>query len=160
VTGGKRDDPFELTRFVNAQEPEYARAVAELRAGAKRSHWMWYVFPQFAGLGRSSTAQRYAIRSRAEAVAYLEHPVLGARLRECAAALLTHRDRTALEILGAPDDLKLRSSATLFDAVAPDDLFSTLLGRYFGGEPEGETLRLLREAEGRQRSPDDGTASG
>ncbi len=133
---------------MDAQERDYAQALAELRAGAKRSHWMWYVFPQFAGLGRSSTAQRYAIRSRAEAVAYLEHPLLGARIRECAAALLGHRDRSALEILGSPDDLKLRSSATLFAAVAPGDLFGALLERYFDGEGDRETLRLLRDAEG------------
>lgn len=141
-------DPFDLSRFVTAQARDYARALAELRAGAKRSHWMWYVFPQLSGLGTSEMAQRYAIGSRAEAQAYLAHPLLGTRLRACVAALLTHHNRSALEILGSPDDLKLHSSATLFDIVAPGDVFQTLLERYFDGHADRETLRLLREAEG------------
>lgn len=141
------DDPFNLTRFTSAQAPDYNRALSELRAGAKHSHWMWYVFPQFAGLGRSSLSQRYAIRSRAEAEAYLAHPMLGPRLLECAAALLAHRDRSAREIMGTPDDLKLRSSATLFATVSDEPVFKELLDQFFDGQPDPETLRLMREAE-------------
>ena len=107
-------DPFDLARFVDAQAGDYARALDEIRRGRKQSHWMWYVFPQFLGLGGSAMSRRYAIRSAAEATAYLEHPVLGPRLRECAGAVLANTGRTAHEIFGSPDDLKLRSSATLF----------------------------------------------
>src|SRR5699024_6041960 len=121
----------DLARFVNAQAADYARALGELRAGRKRSHWMWYIFPQFAGLGRSEYSRRYAIRSRAEAVAYLAHPVLGARLRECALALLEHPELSAREILGEPDDMKLRSSATLFAEVDGEGIFTRLLERFF-----------------------------
>src|SRR4051812_39061972 len=109
---GPGSDPYDLRRFVDAQTHDYARALAELRAGRKQSHWMWYVFPQYAGLGRSPTAQRYAIRSVAEAEAYLRHPVLGPRLIESAEAVLAIEGRSAHDILGSPDDLKLRSSAT------------------------------------------------
>src|SRR5690606_539430 len=109
----------DLQRFVDAQHPLYARALAELQAGYKQSHWMWFVFPQIAGLGHSAMAQRYAIADRDEALAYLRHTLLGPRLDECARALLPHRERTARQILGSPDDLKLRSSMTLFAAVAP-----------------------------------------
>lgn len=140
------NDPFDLERFVEAQRHVYERALAELRAGAKRSHWMWYVFPQLAGLGSSPMSRRYAIRSRAEAAAYWAHPVLGPRLRACAAALLTHEARSARDILGTPDDLKLRSSATLFASVAPRDVFDALLERFFDNQPDPLTLRLLREA--------------
>jgi uncharacterized protein (DUF1810 family) len=139
------DEPLDLRRFVDAQAPDFDRALAELRAGAKRSHWMWYVFPQLAGLGSSSMSERYAIRSRAEAAAYLTHPVLGPRLRECVTALLAHADRSARDILGSPDDLKLHSSATLFASVAPGDVFDALLERYFGGLPDPRTLELLGE---------------
>jgi uncharacterized protein (DUF1810 family) len=141
------NDPFDLARFTGAQASDYDRALSEVRAGEKITHWMWYIFPQFAGLGRSPLAQRYAIRSRAEAKAYLAHPVLGPRLLECAAALLGHRDRSAREIMGTPDDLKLRSSATLFAAVSDERVFNALLDQFFDGEPDEETLRLLREAD-------------
>src|SRR5690606_36748191 len=107
-------EPYDLQRFVDAQQSIYPQALAELRAGYKQSHWMWFVFPQIAGLGHSSMAQRYAIADLHEAQAYLQHPLLGPRLEECAQALLQHPDRTARQILGSPDDMKLRSSMTLF----------------------------------------------
>lgn len=139
-------DPHDLARFVSAQSRDYARALAEIRAGRKRSHWMWYVFPQYAGLGFSATTQRYAIKSLAEARAYLAHPILGPRLGECAEALLHIEGRSATEVLGSPDDLKLRSCATLFACVAPPGSpFERLLDRYFAGERDDRTLRLLGE---------------
>lgn len=138
-------DPFELQRFVDAQAGTYARALAELRRGRKESHWMWFVFPQLAGLGFSPMAQRYAIASLDEARAYLAHPVLGARLREAAAAVKATAGRTTREIFGATDDLKFRSSMTLFHAAAPDEpVFDEALGRFYGGEPDPRTLELLR----------------
>jgi uncharacterized protein (DUF1810 family) len=137
-------DPHDLARFVEAQARNYDDALAELRAGRKRSHWMWYVFPQIAGLGRSPMAQRYAIASLAEAEAYLGHPVLGPRLVACADALLGVDGRTAHEIMGSPDDVKLRSSATLFAHVAPaGSVFHRILDRYFAGAADAETERLL-----------------
>jgi uncharacterized protein (DUF1810 family) len=137
-------DPFELSRFVEAQRSSYDRALAEISDGRKRSHWMWYVFPQIDGLGFSALAKRYAIKSRAEAEAYLHHPLLGPRLEACAAAALGVERRSAREIFGSPDDLKLRSCATLFAEVAPaGSVFERLLDKYFDGEPDGETLRLL-----------------
>ena len=142
-------DPFDLARFLDAQAGNYDDALAELRAGRKRSHWMWYVFPQFAGLGASPTSRRFAIRSREEAAAYWAYPVLGARLRECSEALLTHESVSARDILGAPDDVKLRSSATLFAQVTGDAVFTRLLERFFGGEHDEATLRLLAQAETR-----------
>ena len=142
-------DPHDLERFVRAQVADYDRALSELRAGSKRSHWMWYVFPQFEGLGRSAMARRYAVKSAAEARAYLDHPVLGPRLRECASAVLGVQGRSALEIFGSPDDLKLRSCATLFASVSQDAVFGQLLEKYFGGQPDGETIRLLGSARGR-----------
>ena len=138
-----RHDHYDLARFLEAQSRNYADAIAELRAGKKTTHWMWYVFPQIAGLGSSDYAIRYAIGSRAEAEAYLVHPVLGGRLRECCDALLAHHGRPARDILGTPDDLKLRSSATLFDAVAPGDVFGAVLELYCGGEKDDATIRLL-----------------
>lgn len=136
----------ELERFVAAQDGDYARALAELRDGRKRSHWMWYVFPQLRGLGRSETARHYGIDGREEAVAYLRHPVLGPRLVECAEALLAIEGRSAREILGTPDDLKLRSCATLFAEISPPgSAFHRLLDRYYGGEPDSLTLKLLEE---------------
>lgn len=136
-------DPFDLDRFVQAQASVYPDALAELRAGRKRTHWMWFVFPQIAGLGFSTMAQRYAIRSADEARAYLAHPVLGPRLRECAAALLVHHDRSALDILGSPDDLKLRSSATLFAQVAEaGSPFHQLLRTFFGGRADDRTVAI------------------
>ncbi len=143
-------DPFDLRRFLTAQDRVYEQALAEVRGGRKRSHWMWFVFPQFEGLGSSPTAGHFAIRSLDEARAYLGHPVLGARLVECAAALLDLEGRSASEIFGYPDDLKLHSSMTLFElASPPGSLFGRVLERYFGGERDGETLRLVERTAGR-----------
>jgi len=140
-------DPFRLLRFVEAQAECYAQALAELREGAKRTHWMWFIFPQLAGLGRSSTAQFYAIRGREEARAYLAHPVLGPRLLECTRAVLeahTTTGRSARAMLGAPDDLKLRSCMTLFAAVADDPApFREVLLLLFDSAPDATTLDLL-----------------
>jgi uncharacterized protein (DUF1810 family) len=140
-------DPFGLQRFVDAQEDDYDRALREIRNGRKQSHWMWYIFPQFAGLGMSPTSQLYAIGSLAEASAYLAHPVLGPRLVECADAALAHRDRGALEVFGSPDDMKLRSSATLFAAVSPaGSAFHRIVDQYFGGDPDERTLALIAKS--------------
>jgi uncharacterized protein (DUF1810 family) len=123
----------------------YESAIAEIRAGRKRSHWMWYVFPQVVGLGSSATAQHYGIRDADEARAYLAHPVLGQRLIECAEAICSVTGRSAREILGTPDDLKLRSCATLFAQVSPPgSVFDRVLRRYYGGQPDQATLDLLR----------------
>ena len=139
-------DPFDLARFEQAQAPVFAQAIAELRAGRKRSHWMWFVFPQFRGLGSSSMSQRFAIRSLDEARAYLAHPVLGPRLRECTSAVIDVEGRSAHDIFGSPDDLKLRSCATLFAAVSPaGSEWARLLDKYFDGQPDHATLELLRE---------------
>ncbi|MGO4476630.1 DUF1810 domain-containing protein [Massilia sp. 2TAF26] len=138
------DTDYDLQRFVDAQHDVYATALAELRAGRKRSHWMWFVFPQLEGLGRSGMAQRYAIRSADEAAAYLAHPVLGKRLRECASAVAMHQDRNVDEIFGDPDNMKFHSSMTLFADVAPDEaIFQTCLDRFFGGEPDHATVERL-----------------
>jgi uncharacterized protein (DUF1810 family) len=135
---------FDLQRFVAAQEAMYARALAELRRGRKESHWMWFVFPQIAGLGRSPTARFYAIASADEGRAYLAHPLLGPRLRECTQAVLGHRDRSAEAIFGPVDALKLRSSLTLFEAVADVPLlFAQALDAFYDCERDGATLRLL-----------------
>ena len=137
-------DAFDLERFVSAQASAYDRALAEIRAGLKQSHWMWFVFPQYAGLGSSSTAAHYAIRSRAEAEAYLQHPVLGARLRECAEAVCALKCRSAQEVFGYPDDMKLRSSATLFASVSPPgSVFQRVLDAFFDGAADERTLALL-----------------
>ena len=139
------NESYDLDRFVEAQRDIYDEAIAEIRSGRKRSHWMWFVFPQIAGLGMSETSRRYAIRNRAEAEAYLAHPVLGPRLLESAEAVLALEGRSALDVFGSPDDMKLRSCATLFAAVsAPGSVFERVLDRYFGGEADGRTLRLLR----------------
>lgn len=144
---GAADDPFNLRRFVEAQAGAYERALAEIKNGFKRSHWMWYVFPQFAGLGFSSTSQHYAIKSLKEAEAYLAHPLLGPRLAECCEAALHVEGRTAREIFGSPDDLKLRSCATLFARVSPEgSVFERLLDKYFAGRPDEKTLQLLPPA--------------
>jgi uncharacterized protein (DUF1810 family) len=137
------DDPYDLDRFVQAQAKDYQKALSELRAGEKRSHWMWYVFPQIQGLGHSAMSRRYSIKSAAEAKAYLDHPVLGARLRECFAAVCNITGRSAHEIFGSPDDIKLRSCATLFAAVSDDNVFVQVLEKYFQGHRDDETLRLL-----------------
>lgn len=140
------DDPFDLDRFLQAQEGVYAAALAELRAGRKTSHWMWFVFPQFDGLGRSQTARFFAVKSLAEARAFLAHPVLGKRLRECTAAVLRVTGRTASEIFGYPDDLKFCSSMTLFERAEPDcDLFSEALDRFFEGRRDRLTRELLAD---------------
>jgi uncharacterized protein (DUF1810 family) len=137
-------DPFNLVRFVRAQEGVYADALSEIRGGRKRSHWMWFVFPQLAGLGSSAMAERYAIGSLAEARAYLVHPVLGPRLVECAEAACAIIDRSAFEVFGTPDDLKLRSSATLFDAASePGSIFERLLDKFFEGQRDARTLALV-----------------
>lgn len=137
-------DPYELRRFVEAQEHTFARALDEIRRGDKQSHWMWFIFPQFAGLGVSPTSRRYAIKSRAEAEAYLRHPVLGPRLLEAARAALAVTDRSALQVFGSPDDQKLQSSATLFASVAPvGSVFEQLLDKFFSGERDGRTVQLL-----------------
>jgi uncharacterized protein (DUF1810 family) len=137
-------DPYDLARFVQAQERDYEQAMWEIRSGRKRSHWMWYIFPQFDGLGFSATSKRYAIKSVAEAEAYLCHPVLGPRLLESARAVVAVEGRSAFEVFGSPDDMKLRSCATLFASVSPaGSVFEQLLDRHFGGEPDDKTLRLL-----------------
>ena len=137
--------PHDLERFVMAQDPILDQVRDELCHGAKRSHWMWFVFPQLRGLGHSSTARHYALASLEEARAYLRHPVLGPRLLECAALVLAVPDRSAHAIFGSPDDLKFRSSMTLFAEAAPDEpAFRGALDRYFDGEPDPRTLALLR----------------
>jgi uncharacterized protein (DUF1810 family) len=139
------DDPYDLARFVDAQSLAYDRALAEIRGGRKRSHWMWFIFPQLAGLGVSPMSARFAIASLDEARAYLRHPVLGPRLHECFDVLLQIDGRSAHDVFGSPDDLKLRSCATLFAEVTPpDSVFAQLLERYFGGERDERTLSLLR----------------
>ena len=138
------DDPFDLTRFVRAQENEYEQALSEIRSGRKRTHWMWYIFPQLDGLAFSSTSKHYAIKSLAEAKAYLDHPLLGPRLLECAEAVVRVEGRSATDIFGTPDDLKLRSCATLFACVSPrDSAFDRLLTKYYQGERDSRTLQLL-----------------
>ncbi len=138
------NDPYGLQRFVDAQTPVYERVKKELRAGRKESHWMWFVFPQIAGLGHSAMAEKYAIRSLAEAGAYLCHPLLGARLRECTQYVLDVKGRSAREIFGAPDDLKFRSSMTLFARAAPDNApFREALETYFDGKEDPATLERL-----------------
>ena len=133
----------QLQRFIEAQQGVYDRALAELRAGAKRSHWMWFVFPQLKGLGRSATAQHYGIASRAEAEAFWRHPLLGARLRECTERVLAVEGRSALQIFGPPDDLKFRSCMTLFAQVTGEPVFRKALDRFFAGNTDEQTLRLL-----------------
>lgn len=138
------NDPFNLARFVGAQDPVYGQVVRELRGGRKWSHWMWFVFPQLSGLGRSATAGHYAISGLDEARSYLAHTLLGGRLRECTGLVLEVERRTAHEIFGSPDDLKFRSSMTLFAKAAEDAaLFERAIGKYFGGEFDEITLRIL-----------------
>lgn len=139
-------DPYDLDRFVQAQAPDYERALSELRAGKKRSHWMWYIFPQIEGLGQSPMSRRYSIKSSDEARAYLDHPILGPRLRECATVVRDLGGHSALEVFGSPDDMKLRSSVTLFARVSGDAVFEEVLQTYFDGIPDKETLRLLAAA--------------
>ena len=130
---------------MQAQEEDYEPALSEIRSGRKRSHWMWYIFPQFDGLGSSWTSQRYSVKSVAEAEAYLAHPVLGPRLVECAEAALRVDGLSANEIFGSPDDMKLRSCATLFASVSPEDsVFHQVIDKYFHGQHDDRTLRLIR----------------
>jgi uncharacterized protein (DUF1810 family) len=136
-------DPFDLQRFVDAQAPVYRRVVAELRHGRKQSHWMWFIFPQLAGLGHSPMARRFAISSREEAVAYLGHDVLGPRLRECTALVNAVEGRTIREILGSPDDVKFCSSMTLFGAVSSDAVFAAAIAKFYGDRSDQRTLDLL-----------------
>ncbi len=137
------DHLYDLGRFVRAQEHQYTRALAEIGAGRKRTHWMWYIFPQLDGLGISATAKYYGIKSLTEAQAYLAHPLLGCRLRECMEAILQVENRSAREILGTPDDLKLRSCATLFACVEPDSVFDRVLRKFYPAGRDGRTLQLL-----------------
>jgi uncharacterized protein (DUF1810 family) len=137
-------DPYNLQRFVQAQESVIDQVRAELRAGRKQSHWMWFVFPQLRGLGSSSMAEKYGIASREEAEAYLAHPVLGPRLRECTELVNAVQDTSAEQVLGYPDNLKLRSSMTLFATVTSDDgVFRIALDKYFNGEPDPFTVARL-----------------
>ncbi len=136
-------DPFNLARFVDAQKTVYSRVVAELSEGEKRSHWMWFIFPQIAGLGFSAMAQRYAISSRDEATAYLAHPTLGPRLRECTRLVLSVEGRTIHDILGSPDDIKFRSSMTLFGAVSDEPMFGEAIAKYFPDGKDAATLDIL-----------------
>jgi uncharacterized protein (DUF1810 family) len=142
--GAMNKDPYDLQRFVDAQEQVYAQVSVELRTGRKRTHWMWFVFPQLRGLGYSPAAMRYGITSLAEAQAYLDHPVLGPRLRECTRWVLAVQDRTISQIFGSPDDQKFRSSMTLFAQANADNAeFRQALVKYFNGETDPLTLQRL-----------------
>lgn len=142
-------DPFGLSRFLEAQAGSYGNALDELRAGRKQSHWIWYVFPQLAGLGRSSASKRFGLSGVAEAAAYLAHPVLGARLREAVGAMLTHESVPAADILGGMDAMKFRSCLTLFNLAAPaEPLFSEALQRFFADQPDRVTLQLVSRRSG------------
>ncbi|MDV3459217.1 DUF1810 domain-containing protein [Sphingomonas sp. HF-S4] len=142
MSSADADDPFDLNRFVQAQQASYDQALAEMRRGAKRTHWMWFIFPQIVGLGSSPTAQRYAIRSIDEARAYLAHPLLGTRYEECVAALQDLTDTTAERVFGSIDAIKLRSSLTLFSAAADRPIIKAALVRWFGS-PDQATLQIL-----------------
>ena len=137
-------DPHNLQRFLHAQERDYQTALTEITDGQKMSHWMWYIFPQYEGLGFSSTSKHYAIKSSAEAEEYLDHPILGPRLRECVQILLSVNGRSAHQIFGSPDDMKLKSSMTLFAHVSPgEQVFEEALARYFAGQRDRKTLDLV-----------------
>ncbi len=139
-----KDAAFDLDRFLSAQENVYETALREVHNGHKQTHWMWFIFPQITGLGRTDVSQFYAIKSREEAVAYLDHPVLGTRLREASEALLSIEDKSATGIFGTPDDLKLRSSMTLFKLVTTNnDVFLKVLDHFYGGEEDPQTFRIL-----------------
>ncbi|RAU81900.1 DUF1810 domain-containing protein [Pontibacter arcticus] len=138
-------DTHNLNRFIEAQESSYQNALTEIKNGRKTSHWMWYIFPQVAGLGFSETSKFYGIKSINEATAYLNHPVLGKRLYEITEALLKHEGKSANQIFGSPDDMKLKSSMTLFAAVSPGDtVFEKVLANYFAGQKDTKTLQLLK----------------
>jgi uncharacterized protein (DUF1810 family) len=136
-------DPYKLQRFVEAQNPIYDRVLSELRGGRKKSHWMWFVFPQIEGLGRSELSVKFAISGRQEAQAYLDHAILGPRLRECTALVLKAQPRPIEQIFGSPDDMKFQSSMTLFDAVAPKAVFGHALDAFFAGRRDQATLDTL-----------------
>jgi uncharacterized protein (DUF1810 family) len=139
-----QSDSYDLGRFLAAQERDYDRALTEIRSGRKRTHWMWYIFPQFAGLGASPVSQKYAIQSVSEANAYIKHPILGRRLIECAEAVLGIEGRSATEVFGTPDDLKLRSCATLFEMVSPPgSVFERLLAKYYDDVRDPLTLESV-----------------
>ena len=139
------DDPYDLSRFVEAQQNDYERALAEIADGRKRTHWMWYIFPQIDGLGFSSISRHFAIKSIDEAKAYIDHPVLGPRLLKCAEAALAVEGRSATEIFGSPDNLKLKSCATLFAQVQPaGSVFDRLLAKYYMGARDEKTLTQLK----------------
>jgi uncharacterized protein (DUF1810 family) len=140
---GSPDDPHNLERFVRAQMSEYERAVTELREGRKQTHWMWFIFPQIAGLGHSLMSQRYAIKDEAEARAYMAHAILGPRLLECASIVAALMGKTAYDIFGSPDDMKLHSSATLFGQVSTSPVFYQIIDKYFDGKPDHNTIALL-----------------
>ena len=145
----------DLLHFVNAQAEIYSQVVEELTAGRKRTHWMWFIFPQLAGLGHSAMAQRYAIRNLDQARRYLADPILGSRLRHDVELMAHHKGKSALEILGSPDDFKFRSCITLFGQAALHNsdrlLFTEALDQFFGGEPDPRTLELLRELHSRKQ---------
>jgi uncharacterized protein (DUF1810 family) len=145
-------DPYDLQRFVDAQQDHYDQVLKELRSGRKRTHWMWFIFPQLQGLGHSAMAQRYAISGRDEAAAYLQHPILGPRLRTCTEAMLEHRGDSARQILGSPDDLKFHSCMTLFAHTAPEPaLFAQALQAFFDGQADPASLeRLDSGSDGKQ----------
>jgi uncharacterized protein (DUF1810 family) len=136
-------DSFDLQRFVQAQESVYRKVTDELSRGRKRSHWMWFVFPQIEGLGFSAMAQRFAIGSRAEAVSYLGHDILGPRLIECTRLVLAASEKTITDILGSPDDMKFRSCMTLFDAVSQQEFFAEAIGTFYADGKDPKTLALL-----------------
>ena len=138
------DDPYDLNRFVLAQAGDYELALSEITRGQKRTHWMWYIFPQLDGIASSATSKKYSIKSVEEAKAYLNHPILGTRLLECAEAVVCIERKSAAEIFGFPDDLKLRSCATLFASVMPrGSVFDRLIDKYYRGERDSKTLQLL-----------------
>ncbi len=141
-------DPYDLERFVRAQDPVIDQVLRELRQGRKTTHWMWFVFPQLRGLGRTEMAWRYGITGLPEARAYREHPVLGPRLLDCTRAVLAIRERSAREILGTPDDLKLRSSMTLFEAASVDPEFPAVIDALYGGIADLRTVAMLGRSEG------------
>jgi uncharacterized protein (DUF1810 family) len=142
-------DLYDLQRFVDAQNPVYRRVVEELGCGRKATHWMWFVFPQIAGLGFSAMAQRFAISSRAEAAAYLQHDVLGQRLVECTRLVIAASAKPIAEILGSPDDMKFRSSMTLFDAVSKQPIFNDAIAAFYPEGKDPATLSILQRSEAR-----------
>jgi uncharacterized protein (DUF1810 family) len=147
VEPGFTNDTYDLGRFVQAQAHDYEQALSEIRSGRKQSHWIWYIFPQFDGLGFSSMSKKYAIKSLAEARAYLAHPVLGPRLAACAEAALDVEGKTATQIFGSPDDMKLKSCATLFACVSPEgSVFHRLLDKYYQGRRDEKTLQIVDQA--------------